>query len=230
MSDSKSSLRIDWFDGTLIEDARQATSSTQFDDEDKPETQTKLTPKDVEKKPIGFKRLMDLSYLKPPILNLEISHRPGFWHLLDIDLKGDFIVLIIKTLSNIYGSLESEDKSKIVLLLRTRFLKSVFIKNLKTYLKQLPNVRIVEKKMNMQLWDDVESFYLNIFMLCEGMFKFHIKENEVLFEILELLEITETSAVGVREEHTETIRDSFFIKINQLKNDITMKISQVIIN
>ncbi|XP_013134088.1 PREDICTED: NFX1-type zinc finger-containing protein 1-like [Papilio polytes] len=226
MSDSKSSLRIDWFDGTLIEDARQATSSTQFDDEDKPETQTKLTPKDVEKKPIGFKRLMDLSYLKPPILSLEISHRPGFWHLLDIDLKGDFIVLIIKTLSNIYGSLESEDKSKIVSLLRTRFLKSVFINNLKTYLKQLPNVRIVEKKMNMQLWDDVETFFLNIFMLCEGMFKFHIKENEVLFEILELLEITETSAVGVREEHTETIRDSFFTKINQLKNDITMKISQ----
>ncbi|KPJ16525.1 NFX1-type zinc finger-containing protein 1 [Papilio machaon] len=227
MSDSKSSLRIDWFDGTLIEDTRQnATSSSQFDDEDKPETQTKLTPKDVEKKPIGFKRLFDLSHLKPSILTLEISHRPGFWHLLDIDLKGDFIVLIIKILSTIYSSLEDEEKSKIVTLLRTRFLKSVFIINLKTYLGQLPNVRIVEKKMNMQLWDDIETFYLNMFVLCEGMSKFHSKENDVLFEVLELLEITETSAVGVREEHMETIRDSFFTQIDQKDKDIIMKINQ----
>ncbi|CAH2048442.1 unnamed protein product, partial [Iphiclides podalirius] len=114
---NKTSLRIDWFDGTLIEDIRQnVSSSSQFEDEDSPEMQAQpQNPQEVEKKPIGFKRLMDISQLKPPILNVELSHRP---------------------------------------------------------------------------------------------------------------EVAEISALGVREEHTETIRDSFFFELEHLKKDIMVIINQ----
>ncbi|XP_068633250.1 NFX1-type zinc finger-containing protein 1 [Battus philenor] len=221
----KSSLRIDWFDGTLIENARHSANTSQFEDEEVAEPQTKK--QEVEKKPIGFKRLLDLSLLKPPVLNLEISNRPGFWHLLDTDLKGDFIVLIVKIFSNIYKSLEIDEKSKIVKLIRTRFIKSLFVSNLKKYIEGLPKVRIVEKKMNMQLWDDVETFFFNMYELINGMFKFHASDMEIFLELLELVQLTESSALGVIEEHTETIRDNLLTQIDQLKNNLLRIINQV---
>ncbi|KAJ0176799.1 hypothetical protein K1T71_007978 [Dendrolimus kikuchii] len=220
MSENKSSLRIDWFDGTLIEDTRSNIegTSSQFADEDQLQTQEAPKPQHNEKKPIGFKRLLDLSLLKPPILNLEISHRPGFWNLLDVELKGDFIVLIVKILANIYKSLEPGEKSKIVGLLKSRFKNSNFLVNLKTYIRELPSVRIVEKRMNFYLWEDIQSFYVHILNLCEGIIDFGGNNEEFLKEIYDLLEITQASVIGVMEEHSERFSDDLFIKIEELKN------------
>ncbi|KAJ8731576.1 hypothetical protein PYW07_004740 [Mythimna separata] len=220
MSDgNKASLRIDWFDGTLIEDARPNTSGTsEFADEDQPEPKPETKPQFTEKKPIGFKRLLDISTLQPPILNLEVSHRPGFWNLLDEDeLKGDFIVLIVRILANVYKTLEPGENSKIVKLLRTRFQNSNFMVIIKNFLDELPSVRIVEKRLNSQLWDDAEGFFVSILNLCEGIINFERDNLEFMKEILDLLEITEVSAFGVREEHTERFSNELFVRIEQLK-------------
>lgn len=216
---NKASLRIDWFDGTLIEDVRPNSSTTsEFADEEQPEPAKPEKPQYTEKKPIGFKRLLDISMLKPPILNLEVSHRPGFWNLLDEkELKGDFIVLIVKILASVYKSLEIGENSKIVKMLRTRFQNSNFLVNLKNYLDELPSVRIVEKRLNSHLWDDAESFYGNVIELCEGAISFEGSDTEFMKEILDLLEVTEVSAIGVREEHTERFSDDMFVKIETLK-------------
>ena len=217
---NKASLRIDWFDGTLIEDARSNTSAaSQFADEDQPESKPEPKPQFTEKKPIGFKRLLDISTLQPPILNLEVAHRPGFWNLLDEDeLKGDFIVLIVRILANVYKTLEPGENSKIVKLLRSRFQNSKFLVNIKNFLDELPSVRIVEKRLNSQLWDDAEGFFVSILNLCEGIINFERDNLEFMKEILDLLEITEVSAFGVREEHTERFSNELFVKIEQLKN------------
>lgn len=222
---NKASLRIDWFDGTLIEDARPNTSAnSEFADEEQPEPKPETKPQFTEKKPIGFKRLLDISTLQPPILNLEVSHRPGFWNLLDEDeLKGDFIVLIVKILANVYKTLEPGENSKIVKLLRTRFQNSNFLVNIKNYLDELPSVRIVEKRLNLQLWDDAEAFYANILNLCEGIINFERDNLEFMKDVLDLLEITEVSAFGVREEHTERFSNDLFVRIENLKNK-TMKL------
>lgn len=217
---NKASLRIDWFDGTLIEESRSNTSAatSEFADEEQPEPIPAAKPQLIEKKPIGFKRLLDISTLQPPILNLEVSHRPGFWNLLDEnELKGDFIVLIVKILANVYKTLEPGENSKIVKLLRTRFQNSNFLVNIKNYLDELPSVRIIEKRLNSQLWDDAEAFYVNILDLCEGIINFDRDNMEFMKEILDLLEITEVSAIGVREEHTERFSNDLFVKIDHLK-------------
>ncbi|CAH0585889.1 unnamed protein product [Chrysodeixis includens] len=221
MSDNKASLRIDWFDGTLIEDARPNSSAatSEFADEEPPEPKATPRPPYTEKKPIGFKRLLDISTLNPPILNLEVSHRPGFWNLLDEEeLKGDFIVLIVRILANVYKTLEPGENSKIVKLLRTRFQNSNFLVNIKNYLDELPSVRIVEKRLNSQLWDDAEAFYVNILSLCEGIMNFESDNVEFIKEVLDLLELTEVSAIGVREEHTERFSNDLFVKIEDLKS------------
>lgn len=209
---SKRSTRIDWFDGTIVEDTR---AGSDFADEEQPgETASKYT----EKKPIGFKRLLDMSLLKPPVLTLEISHRPGFWNLFDQDdLKGDIIVLIMRILANVYKEIEQNDKSKIAILLKTRVLKSSFLEKLKKYLIDMPSARIVDKKLNIQLWDDVEGFYFLVLELCKGINRFggnSTDYNDVLHDLLEALEV---SALGVRDEHSERFSSELFEKINSLK-------------
>ncbi|KAI5646618.1 AAA domain-containing protein [Phthorimaea operculella] len=228
MSESnKPSLRIDWFDGTLIEDSRANTSSSSaFADEEEVQPAAPPKPQFTEKKPIGFKRLLEFSALKPPILTLEIAHRPGFWNLFDSELKDDFIVLIVKILANIYKSLERGEKSKIVTMLKTRFENSNFLEVLKNYLIGLPSVRVVEKRMNAHLWDDAQGFYNDVVSLCEGIFEFGGNSNEFLNNIYDLLEITETSAIGVKEEHTETFTESLFERIVELKANIMKNIKQ----
>lgn len=212
---SKRSTRIDWFDGTIVTDTR---AGTDFADEDQPGAET--ASKYTEKKPIGFKRLLDMSLLKPPVLTLEISHRPGFWNLFEQDdLKGDFIVLIMRILANVYKDIEPNDKSKTATLLKTRVLKSSFLDKLKKYLIDLPSVRVVEKKMNAQLWDDVEGFYILVLELCKGINRFagnSTDYNDVLHDLLEALEV---SALGVREEHSERFSSDLFEGINSLKLD-----------
>lgn len=211
---SKRSTRIDWFDGTIVEDTR---AGSDFADEDQ---QGEPTSKYTEKKPIGFKRLLEMSLLKPPVLTLEISHRPGFWNLFDQDdLKGDFIVLIMRILANVYKEIEPNDKSNIATLLKTRVLKSSFLEKLKKYLIDLPSVRVVEKKHNAQLWDDIEGFYFLVLELCKGIKRFggnNTDYNDVLHDLLEALEV---SAVGVREEHSERFSSDLFDGINLLKLD-----------
>lgn len=223
----KPSLRIDWFDGTLIEDTLQNASSSTFADEDQPEPQPPARPTFNEKKPIGFKRLLEFSTLKPPILTLEIAHRPGFWNLLDGELKDDFIVLIVKILAAIYKSLVPGEKSKITSMLKTRFEKSNFLEILKEYLLGLPSVRIAEKCMNMHLWNDVQLFYSEVYMLCEGIINYGGNSMEYLKNIYDLLEILETSAIGVKEEHTETFSNNFFEQIQELKSRITKLMNTV---
>lgn len=227
MGDGKPSLRIDWFDGTFIEEraANVASTASDFADEDQPEPQT--STKIPEKKPIGFKRLLNLSLLKPPNLTVEIAYRPGFWNLLDEELKGDFIVLIVRILANIYKSLEPGEKSKIVSMLKNRFEKSNFLDLLKEYLIGLPGVRVVEKRLNSYLWDDVQSFYFDVLSLCEGIFCFGGNGEEYLKNINDLLEILETSALGVKDEHTETFNNSLFEQIVELRSKIIKTIDKV---
>ncbi|XP_050350875.1 NFX1-type zinc finger-containing protein 1-like isoform X2 [Nymphalis io] len=224
MSENSKSLRIDWFDGTVIEETRPNTS--QFSEEESAEP--KLLPKlhDIEKKPIGFKRLNDISFLNPPLLNLELSNRPGFWLLLNVELKGDFIVLLVKIFGSIYKSLETNDKSKIVVLLRNKFEKSDFLVKLKEYLKGLPHVRIVDKRMNTKLWDDVESFYFSIIDFCKSLFLFGGHTREYLKTLYEVLETAELSAIGVQEEHMEPINESFYKKLLQLKTALQVSINE----
>ncbi|XP_072949027.1 NFX1-type zinc finger-containing protein 1-like [Epargyreus clarus] len=220
MSESnKPSLRIDWFDGTVMEDFGQA-STANFADEDVAKSEPEAKPKEIEKKPIGFKRLLDLSLLSSPLLNLEIANRPGFWLLLDGELKGDFIVLIVKVLANVYKSLQPGEKSKIVTMLRTRFEKSQFVNILKDYIIGLPKVRIVEKKMNLQLWNDIETFFFDVLELCSGIFKFGINNSGYLHDLNDLIEATEASALGVQKEHSEMISEAFFSQIRQLKYNV----------
>lgn len=225
----KPSLRIDWFDGTLVEDTLQNTSTNTglFADEDQPEPQLPSKLPFSEKRPIGFKRLLEFSTLKPPILTLEIAHRPGFWNLLDGEVKDDFIVLIVKILAAIYKSLVPGEKSKITSMLETRFEKSNFLELLKEYLIGLPSVRISEKCMNMHLWNDVQLFYSEVYGLCEGIFTYSGNSVEYCKNIYDLLEILEASAVGVKEEHTETFSDNFFIQIQELKSRIMTLINKV---
>ncbi|XP_063384335.1 NFX1-type zinc finger-containing protein 1-like [Cydia fagiglandana] len=223
MSDaSKPSLRIDWFDGTLIEETRSNTgrNASEFADEEQPATQTTAEVPQFQKKPIGYKKLLDISMLKPPALTLEISHKNSFWYLMDSELKGDFIVLIVKILANVYKSLEPGEKSMIITVLKSKFLKSNFLNTLKEYLSGLPAVRVVEKRINSQLWDDAESFYFNVLAICAGIYNFSGKNREYLSEAQSLLEVLEISALGVKEEHTERFRDELFIEIEDLKTKL----------
>ncbi|XP_047533549.1 NFX1-type zinc finger-containing protein 1-like [Vanessa atalanta] len=224
MSENSKSLRIDWFDGTVIEETRPNTS--QFSEEES--TEPKPLPKlqDIEKKPIGFKRLNDISFLNPPLLNLELSNRPGFWLLLNGELKGDFIVLLVKIFGSVYKSLETNDKSKIVVLLRNKFEKSDFLVKLTEYLKVLPQVKTVDKRMNTKLWDDVESFYFSVVDFCESIFLFGGHTKEYLKLLYEVLETTELSAIGVQEEHMEPINEKFYEKLLQLKTALQVSINE----
>ncbi|XP_013183232.1 NFX1-type zinc finger-containing protein 1 [Amyelois transitella] len=224
---NKPSLRIDWFDGTLIEDTRPNTDINPFADEElQPDPQPTQRPQTTEKKPIGFKRLQDISTMKPPALTLEVSHRPGFWNLLDIELKGDFIVLIVKVLANIYKSLEPNEQSRIASQLKTRLEKSIFINSLKEYVAGLPAVRLSEKKSNFQLWNDVELFFSDLIALCEGIVNFGSHSIDFMKEIYELLEISDTSAVGVIEKHKETISSDIFSRIDEAKLTLSKIISE----
>lgn len=232
MSDGgKPSLRIDWFDGTLIEDTLQNTSSNTgfFADEDQSTEPQQLPSKlpFIERKPIGFKRLLEFSTLKPPILTLEIAHRPGFWNLFDGELKNDFIVLIVKILATIYKSLVPGEKSKITSMLKTRFEKSNFLEILREYLIGLPSVRITEKCMNMHLWNDVQLFYSEVYSLCEGILNYDGSSVDYWKNIYDLLEILETSAIGVKEEHTETFSDNFFVQTQEFKSRIIKLLNKV---
>ncbi|KAG6440596.1 hypothetical protein O3G_MSEX001366 [Manduca sexta] len=221
MADGKSSLRIDWFDGTLIEESRLNANTSAFADEDQPEPTPPEKPQQIEKKPIGFKRLHEISLMEPPGLTLEVAHRPGFWNLLDeAELKGDFIVLIVKILAKVYKSLEPGERSKIATQLKTRFQNSNFLVILKKYVNGLPSVRVVEKKLNFQLWDDVEAFFFQIVNLCEEIINFGGNSEEFLQYINDLLEITETSAIGVCKEHMEVFNDELFDKIREIRSRI----------
>ncbi|KAL4705941.1 hypothetical protein ACJJTC_017523 [Scirpophaga incertulas] len=221
------SLRIDWFDGTLMENSRPHTGTSSSDFVETPvESPAPLKPQYTEKKPIGFKRLLDISMLKNSILILEISHRPGFWMLLDADLKGDFIVLIVKILSNIYSSLEPDENSKIGNMLRDKFQKSIFLTTLKQYLTNLPNVRIVEKRLNSQLWDDAETFYYHVISLFEGIIKFNPNDLNIITFISDMIETLELSVIGVKENHSERFGDDLFSKIQELKTNILNNATQ----
>ncbi|XP_034832101.1 NFX1-type zinc finger-containing protein 1-like isoform X1 [Maniola hyperantus] len=221
MSETTKSLRIDWFDGTVIEETRPSTS--QFSEEDvEPPPPRKL--QESEKKPIGFKRLQDLSLLMPPILNLELSNRPGFWLLLNTELKGDFIVLIVKILGLLYKSLDSNEKSKIGFLLRSKFEKSNFLIQLKDYLCDLPKVKIVDKRINMQLWDDVESFYFNVLKFCEAIFHYGGHSKEFLKDLYDVVEMAELSALGVQEVHMEPVSERFYEEISLLRIEVLKSI------
>ncbi|CAK1556451.1 unnamed protein product [Leptosia nina] len=224
MSDNTKSLRIDWFDGTVIEETRP--SASQFNDEETENLQVAQKPQESERKPIGFKRLLDISFMKPPSLNIELANRPGFWLLFKNDLKEDYIVLILKVLSALYKSLDRGEKSKISTLLESKFMHSNYLTQLKEYLQRLPSVRIVEKRLNMQFWDDVETFYFNVYEFCYGIFVYQNESKEFLNELLDLVTTAEISAIGVQEEHSERIGESFYSKIQQLKEQISSSISQ----
>ncbi|CAH2096457.1 unnamed protein product [Euphydryas editha] len=225
MSENSKSLRIDWFDGTVIEETRPTTS--QFSEENVAEIKPSPRLQEVEKKPIGFKRLHDISFLNPPILNLELANRPGFWLLFNVELKGDFIVLLVKILGTLYKSLETNEKTKIVFQLRNKFEKSDFLVQLKEYLKGLPNVKTVNKRINTKFWDDVEAFYFSVIEFCESIFLFGGHSKEYLNELYELVEIAELSAIEVQKEHMEPINERLYEKILYLKIEMQTSIKKL---
>ena len=225
MDEQGKSFRIDWFDGTVTENTR-STTSNYLDEEGTTSKQiSKQSPQSsqqIEKKAIGFKRLLDLSNLSQPILNLELSNRPGFWLLFKDDLKGDFIVLLVKIIKTVYQSLDVYDTSKIVYLLKDEFEKSDFLCKLKEYLIDIPKVRTVNKPRNAYLWDDVESFYFSVLNLCAAIVKLGNNSNEYLKKLYDILEVAETSAIAVQEEHMEPIKPKFYEEVYELK----MKLEQ----
>ncbi|CAH0715751.1 unnamed protein product, partial [Brenthis ino] len=223
MGESSKSLRIDWFDGSVTQETRPNHSQYLNEEISKPKPQSTL--RETEKKPIGFKRLLDLSLLKPPILNLELSNRRGFWYLFNGNLKGDFIVLLVKIISSVYKSLEPNDTSKITTLLIYKFQKSNFLFQLKDYLNTIPKVKTVDKRMNMQLWDDVESFYFLVLDLCVAIFKSGLAPKIYLEQLYDILEVAEVSAIKVQENHMEPIREKFYQQLHQAKIVLNQSIS-----
>lgn len=228
MCDGNKSLRIDWFDGTVIEEARPSSSYLKAEENVKSKSQDKL--KEPERKAIGFKRLLDISTLQTPMLNMELANRAGFWILLENELKDDFLVLMVKVFAAVYKSVDPSEDSKIVKLLRTKFETSNFIQKLTDYLKGLPNIRISQKRLNFFLWNDVESFFYSILDLCNGIFNFGNRQLDYLVGLHGLVETALDSAIGVQEEHRETIGDSFYCNINDLKSRIFKTIHQVSIH
>lgn len=224
------SLRIDWFDGSVIEDAKPSGSATYFDEDQVPDANEKSTQ--AEKKPIGFKKLLDISLMEPDKMTLEVSYRPGFWTLFDqSDLKGDFIVLIVKILDSILKTIKfDEGNSKMRKQLETRFLHSNFLDKLTVFLSTLPKVKIVEKRLNIHLWNDVEAFFFGVVSLCEGLTHFCAKENTYIkMKIDELLKVLVINALGVSEKHFEKISEELFEMILKLENEIDASMTLVCI-
>lgn len=224
MDEQGKPFRIDWFDGTVTENTRPITSKY-FDEEGSTSKQIpEQAPKtqQTEKKPIGFKRLLELSNLSQPLLNLELSNRPGFWLLFKEDLKGDFIVLLVKVMKKVYQSLDPYDTSKIVYLVKNEFEKSNFLSKLKEYLIDIPKERTVNKPRNAYLWDDVEDFFFSVIDLCTAIVNLGNISNEYLNKIYDTLEVAETSAIAVQEEQMEPIKPKFYEELHELK----MKLEQ----
>lgn len=233
MADGKPSLRIDWFDGSVIEDSKPRSAAFLDENEQPPGSEIEKEPVQIEKKPIGYKRLLDISLMEPDKLALEVSYRPGFWNLLDqTELKGDFIVLIVKVLDSIFKTIRLDGaNSKMIKLLETRFLPSDFLEKLSDYVKTLPDVKIVEKRMNSQLWDDIETVFSTVVSLCDGIAHFHGKKTKDVFESLDkLLKVLCMSAIGVAQEHSERIGEELFERISKLESEIDIEEISVCLN
>lgn len=221
----KTTLRIDWFDGTIIEDTTPTEAPSAFEDEDKESSTSK--PHYTEKKLMGFKRLNELSHQEVSNLTLQLSGRSSFWDLLDSELKPDYIVLITKILAKLLKSLQSGQKSVMLAnLLKTRFLTSNFLDVLIDYLISLPSVRIVEKRMNMQFWDDVETFYRNVLEVCEGICA--LSPGKAAESASNLLEAVRISVMGVMEEHEEQFSEELFQIMDRLEETIREDVCKVV--
>ncbi|XP_041978913.1 NFX1-type zinc finger-containing protein 1-like isoform X2 [Aricia agestis] len=210
------SYRIDWFDGSVIEDRPTASTTV--------EPQRAQSPKDTKegnvKKAIGFIKLYEISQLESPILNLELEARPGFWLLFSSGLSDDFIVLIVKTLKTLYKSLEKNDSFKLFQLLETKFMESDFFNKLHDYVKKLPDVRLSQKSRNSQLWNDVNGFFSDLLDFCKGIFNFYKNRREYLKKLEKVVEVTYVSAFGVAENHSESISSNFYQNIAILQEDL----------
>lgn len=217
MSANSSSLRIDWFDGSLVPELQSTyiVETTALIDEELRKQELRRT-QIGEKETIGFKRLLDLSFLRPPSLTLELLYKPGFWNLLDVEVKEDYIVLMVKILANVYPTLEPGETSTITRLLQTRFRNSKFWLDLKAYINNLPNVKTVDKKTNCRLWDDIESFYFNVLSICEGIINYEIPDTRHQKDLLDFLTVTKQSATGVMIRHTETFSQELFLKFEEM--------------
>lgn len=210
----KPSLRIDWFDGTVIEEPRLASSVTNFDDE--PISEPVPHPQTTERKLMGFKRLLDLSQQDATSLTLQLSGRSSFWDLIQTELKNDYVVLAVKIIAKLYFYLQSGQKSPMLSkLLQTKFIPSNFLDTLYNYILNLPSTRIVEKRMNMSFWEDPESFFRNLLIIYEGI----VSMNESI-KTTAVLEILEVSIKGVMTEHMETFSDELFQRIYNLNGKI----------
>ncbi|XP_048478344.1 NFX1-type zinc finger-containing protein 1-like [Plutella xylostella] len=214
---NKPSLRIDWFDGTVIEDSRSPnTSSSAFDDEDAAEPPP-AKPQYSERKLMGFKRLFDLSQQDASNLTLQLSGRSSFWDLLNSELKDDFIVLITKIIAKLYASiLLGQSTLMLKKLLKTKFLTSNFLNILTDYVIRLPSVRISEKRMNMQFWNDLEPFYDSVLEICDGI----LSVEEAQESAAALLEAVRASVHGVIEEHMEQFTEDLFIKMVTIESKV----------
>ncbi|CAG9101992.1 unnamed protein product [Plutella xylostella] len=214
---NKPSLRIDWFDGTVIEDSRSPnTSSSAFDDEDAAEPPP-AKPQYSERKLMGFKRLFDLSQQDASNLTLQLSGRSSFWDLLNSELKDDFIVLITKIIAKLYASiLLGQSTMMLKKLLKTKFLTSNFLNILTDYVIHLPSVRISEKRMNMQFWNDLEPFYDSVLEICDGI----LSVEEAQESAAALLEAVRASVHGVMEEHMEQFTEDLFQKMVTIESKI----------
>lgn len=209
---SKPFLRIDWFDGTVVEDTRPAIFEAEEDTSQQDiELASQNKPRYTERKLMGFKRLLDISQQETTSILLQLSERSSFWDLLDSELKNDYIVLVTKIICKLYTFLLSGQKSiMLTKLLNTKFIPSNFLKTLSEYMLNLPSTRIVEKRLNMMFWNDVESFCMNVLGICEGICTLHLSEVEKIGCLLGTLQ---TTVDGLIEEHSERFSETLFCKI-----------------
>lgn len=220
MSNShKPSHRIDWFDGTVIEEPRQLSPEASTDATIEPQTQY------TERKLMGFKRLLDLSVQDACTICLELLSRTSFWELLQTELKGDYIVIITRIIAKLCIFLQSGFATLLIRnLLKHKFLPSRFIETLHNYLLSLSTTRIANKRLNMLFWNDLESFYSNVLEICKGIC-FHIPEEAEKVE--PLLKATSDSVHGVMVEHRETFTQELFNAITNAENILTIEVRKV---
>lgn len=198
-------LRIDWFDGSVVEGPVSTTSSQGFILSDIPDSWDEIPVADVQppKNLMGFKDLLYLSQQEPSNIILKLSCPTTFWNLLDSDMKDDYCVLLIKIFGRLFLSLKTEDNSFVLRqLLKEKFLPSQFIYKLNNYLCSVVNVKESEKDNNKLFWIDTGSVYGNVLDICCGMC-FDKESSEKALDLIEACNLSINDAIN---DHGEDIQ------------------------
>lgn len=195
------SVKIDWFDGTLVECSTSKIEPGPSLARQSENINSKNNSHCTERKIMGFMKLQELSNLDHNSLVLQLSGRTSFWDLLNTELKDDLIVLVVKILAKLYQYLELNPTSPALdYVLKTKFLKSEFFNStLGKYLARVPDTKMADKRFNMQFWNDLESFYNNVVTIGSG---FYSKNHAMWPEALGLISLSLFSVENIRNKQS----------------------------